>query len=294
MSLDHLNDISTQNYVSFASISILIYDHILTFPAEVSHIWPQPLSSHTVLFFLNRYVGLVSNTGASALIFFSTATTESCKSVSRVHEILVVLSQFIISGILLSRIFALYHISRSIRSWAFSLGVVLVVGISWALVGQKRILIHGAPGCHFSIPQKQRRSHTPLNSAVHLATAWEAQALFDAVVLTLTVMRTVKMRKTINTAIGPKGTGLLDILIRDGTLYFAIMSLAVSQTFWFSTISVTMCSRLVLNLYEAATPDNTISSSSPDPATTCVLTTRIELGISADNHSDEELEGIPS
>ncbi|KAH9974117.1 hypothetical protein BGW80DRAFT_203615 [Lactifluus volemus] len=76
MSLDHLSDISTQTYVQFASISILVYDHILTFSAEVSHIWPQPFSSHTVLFFLNRYVGLVSNTGASVLVFLSTNTTE--------------------------------------------------------------------------------------------------------------------------------------------------------------------------------------------------------------------------
>jgi hypothetical protein len=40
--------------------------------------------------------------------------------------------------------------------------------------------------------------------------------LFDAVVFTLTVMKTVKMRKTLNTTISPKGTGLLDILLRDG------------------------------------------------------------------------------
>jgi hypothetical protein len=48
------------------------------------------------------------------------------------------------------------------------------------------------------------------------AAAWEAQALFDAVVFTLTVMKTVKMRKTLNTTINPKGMGLLDILLRDG------------------------------------------------------------------------------
>ncbi|KAH9974116.1 hypothetical protein BGW80DRAFT_1305317 [Lactifluus volemus] len=107
-------------------------------------------------------------------------------------------------------------------------------------------------------------------------------------------MRTVKMRKTLNTTIGPKGTGLLDILLRDGALYFAVLGLTVLTNIlaiYFlrptlknifihpvNCISVTLCSRLVLNLYEAATPDNSISSSSPDPATTCVLTTRIELG----------------
>ncbi|KAH9974115.1 hypothetical protein BGW80DRAFT_1305313, partial [Lactifluus volemus] len=144
MPLHHLSDMYGHSY-TVVTIAILIYDHILTFSAEVSHIWPQPLSIHTVLFFLNRYVGLVTNTGASALVFFSTNTTV---------EVFVVLSQFIVAGILLSRIFALYYISRIIRIGAFSLGVVLAAVISWALAGQKRNLIHGVPGCLISIPQR--------------------------------------------------------------------------------------------------------------------------------------------
>ncbi len=47
----------------------------------------------------------------------------------------------------------------------------------------------------------------------------------------------------------------------------------------------TLCSRLVLNLYEVATPDGptTDAGSSPDLMTAGILTTRIELGISMDD-----------
>jgi hypothetical protein len=56
-----------------------------------------------------------------------------------------------------------------------------------------------------------------------------------------------------------------------------------------TSISVTLCSRLVLNLYEAATPFTATSSSVPEPMTTCVLTTGIELGASTYDHTDEGL-----
>jgi hypothetical protein len=45
-----------------------------------------------------------------------------------------------------------------------------------------------------------------------LAAAWEASALFDAFIFVLTLMRTLKIRKTRHTA----SVGLLDVLIRDG------------------------------------------------------------------------------
>ena len=54
---------------------------------------------------------------------------------------------------------------------------------------------------------------------------------------------------------------------------------------------MTLCSRLVLNLYEAGTPGTTTSNSA-EPMTTCVLTTRVELDTSTDDRSYEGLSGI--
>jgi len=57
------------------------------------------------------------------------------------------------------------------------------------------------------------------------------------------------------------------------------------------SIASTLCSRLVLNLYDVATPDgSTDSDSSPEPMTAGILTTRIELGIFTDYDDRSEVE----
>lgn len=49
--------------------AILYYDYMLTFPAEVSHIWPQPISWNTFLFYSNRYIAFAAKIISSILIF---------------------------------------------------------------------------------------------------------------------------------------------------------------------------------------------------------------------------------
>ena len=50
-------------------VAILFYDYLLTFSAEVSYIWPQPLSLNTSLFYLNRYISFVGNIATPILLF---------------------------------------------------------------------------------------------------------------------------------------------------------------------------------------------------------------------------------
>jgi hypothetical protein len=54
----------------FVNVAIFFYDYLLTFPAEVSYIWPQPISLNTTLFYLNRFISFVGNI-ATLIIFFS-------------------------------------------------------------------------------------------------------------------------------------------------------------------------------------------------------------------------------
>jgi len=53
------------------------------------------------------------------------------------------------------------------------------------------------------------------------------------------------------------------------------------------SIASTLCSRLVLNLYDAATPDDTSSRSSREPMTTVILTVPIDLDIPMDDDCSE-------
>jgi len=177
----------------------------------------------------------------------------------------------------------------------------LLAGVTcWTLVAGQHSsdarYILGAPGCRYFMSEE---------SAIHLAAAWEASALFDVFIFALTLTKTLKMRRVHNTA--NSSWVLLDLIIRDGALYFFVMALANSATifsFYFSAaptkgtfttpagcIASTLCSRLVLNLYDAAPQDGTTDSdSSFEPKTTCILTTRVELGLSMDYNGRSEVE----
>ena len=51
-----------------------------------------------------------------------------------------------------------------------------------------------------------------------IAVGWEVSALLDTLVFTLTLMRTIKLRKVHGMSISLTGEGLIDILLRDGKL----------------------------------------------------------------------------
>ncbi|KAH9036859.1 hypothetical protein EDB85DRAFT_2204062 [Lactarius pseudohatsudake] len=342
MSLNNFSGTFTHSCAQVFAISVLYYDHVLTFPAEVSHVWSQPISINTLLFLLNRYVAFLGNvavplTGFSGLISLTVrrqsthelhsrlilSLLQSCTSATYVRQGLLVLSQVLVSMTLAIRIIALYHSTRRIILWVVGCGTVLTGVTFWSLVGQHATLVPDAPGCYYLISE---------TTGIHLAFAWEAQAVFDALVFALTVMRTLKMCKLHNMEISLSGMGLLDVLLRDGALYFAVMALANLANiftfyasppfFWFglfpseltpavpvfhgekptptrpalkgflsapaSCVSVTLCSRLVLHLYEVATPASSIAESSPELVSTVNLTSHIELGITTDDRSEVE------
>lgn len=292
MSLSDFGAFFTHSYAQVFAISLLYYDHILTFPAEVSHVWSQRISAITVLFLLNRYVAFFGNMVVPMITFSGLISSTSCTSATYVRQGLLVLSQILVSMTLATRIIALYHSSRHIIALVVGSGTILAGLTCWSLVGQHATFIPGAPGCYFS---------TSESTGVHLALAWETQALFDALVFALTVTRTFKMRTLHNMEIRLSGMGLLDVFLRDGAIYFAVMALANLAnifTFYFampafkgflstpaSCVSVTLCSRLVLHLYEVATP---VSESSLESTSAVNFTTRIELGTSMDDRGDVE------
>jgi len=56
--------------------AILYYDYILTFSAEVLHIWPQPISWNTFLFYSNRYIAFAAKIISSSLLFSNIGHSE--------------------------------------------------------------------------------------------------------------------------------------------------------------------------------------------------------------------------
>ncbi|KIK56467.1 hypothetical protein GYMLUDRAFT_821304 [Collybiopsis luxurians FD-317 M1] len=272
-----------QNYIHLFSTIFLYWDYLLTLSDEFRYFWKRPVGVSTVLFFLNRYLTMLGDIVVT-ISLFSTRLTESrydrcyqiyllrtygfssCPPFPLFHEILLGVAQLIVCILLAIRIYALYHGSKHVLAVVLSaLGIMLTVSIfaiffsrseeSETLVGGLEIM----DGFDF-------KCHTKLSffPSVQEAGAWEALFLYDVMLFGMILYKTYQTHHELR----PLRIPLVDIIIRDGSLYFGVMALANAvniSTFYYplpyargtlstfaSSMSITMMSRLMLNLHKVA------------------------------------------
>lgn len=56
-------------HISDAPTGLSVYDHLLTFSAEVEHVWSRKFGGATLVFYLNRYVPLADRFIVTAIMF---------------------------------------------------------------------------------------------------------------------------------------------------------------------------------------------------------------------------------
>ncbi|KAI0674479.1 hypothetical protein C8Q78DRAFT_1076115 [Trametes maxima] len=293
------------NYLHLLGVVVLYYDFILTFGQEYSRVWKRPRSLSSILFFLNRYIPVLGdiavNTGNFYLMIFlgrgvrysmlpSTllddvlAIPVSCRQYAFFRQLLLIVNQVVVCFILFLRTYALYGRDKRIGVLVIGVGGILL-GIScWSIVGQHQdIELRG--GCHLLAERM---------TAIRLAVSWEALFAFDCMVFTLTVRKTFRERHRISSG----KHDIVSLILRDGALYFAVMAsvnFANTLTFYFlepilrgclstfaSSVSVTMMSRLMLNLYGSAIGHDVFATTVAYPSTsgnstTMLFTSRISM-----------------
>ncbi|KAI6006758.1 hypothetical protein EDC04DRAFT_976030 [Pisolithus marmoratus] len=177
-----------------------------------------------------------------------------CNPLLLYDSVSIIVVQMIGAIVMIMRVYALYEKSRCVLAMlVFLAGAAIIVGI-WA--------ISSLPSS-IPVPTQERQIGCPgqgsLNpdQALYLSVVWGGQLLFDVVVFGLTLWRSVYART-------PGERNISDVLLRDGSLYFAVMSAAnvgnivtllvannnvknVADSFT-SAISAIMISRLMLNL----------------------------------------------
>ncbi|KAJ7866041.1 hypothetical protein B0H14DRAFT_2733439 [Mycena olivaceomarginata] len=239
------------DYGHLIGLTLLYFDHLITLDIEIDLLWRRRKSFSAYWFFINRYFGFFSGIAVAALPF-STLSTKACMRYSVFREIVLLVTQTIAGIIMIIRVYALYGRNRRILWFMFGIGMCVVVVTVYSVTQQhaSRPMVLG--GCHFELTEK---------TAYHLAGSWEGLFLFDTVVFGLTVYNAYRTgRKMI------PSLNLHALVVRDGAVYFGIMALANlaniasyyfsgpilpgSLATFASCISVTMISRLILNLHE--------------------------------------------
>ncbi|KAG2030805.1 hypothetical protein BDR03DRAFT_1003404 [Suillus americanus] len=206
-----------------------------------------------------------------------------------VRELLLFLQQITVSFTLTLRIHALYD-----RNWRL-LGCMVIVGL--ALMGgasassysnnNTTTYIQGSD-CHNAFTAKEAARH---------GLAWVAVFVYDLLIFVLMVFRTCKTRGFLRLSLSNRN--IYGILFQDGAMYFAAMTLINVPnilTYYCGSdvtrgnlatltgcMSVTLVSRLVLNLHKST--DNGIFSTAirNDDPSLDVFTTSVQVVASSHN-----------
>ncbi|KAI0689558.1 hypothetical protein BC835DRAFT_249847 [Cytidiella melzeri] len=182
-------------------------------------------------------------------------------------------TQILVAAMQMLRTYALYARNKRIALLMVSVACVLIGLSAWAVTSQEAA-VSLQQGCHIGSSK---------TSAIHIAVAWEALFVFDAMIFSLTLLKTYKERLKYSLT---KRLDIVSLMVRDGAIYFGVMLIAQAA----SAISVTMMSRLALNLHSTAGADSCINATtlplSGHIVSTLQFTTQISLA--EGNETDEE------
>ncbi|KAJ7677655.1 hypothetical protein B0H17DRAFT_1079001 [Mycena rosella] len=268
-------------YFYFCAIVVLYYDHLLTFPAEVAYIWRRPKSRSAYWFFLNRYLNFFSTVPITVFNFVQ-FDHDSCTKYALSRQVLLVVQVVVVDLILSLRVYAMYGLSRRIL---YILGFATAIGMGitgWAISAQnnaRNLEDYSVRGCFLPL------SHA---SGIYLAAIWEALLAYDLLIFGLILTHSSKL--WLRQRAPGSSTPLIYLMQRDGALYFVAMSLAnlaniisfyIGGPFmkgglstFATSISVTMTSRLMLNLHALA--DRGLYSESPFPRESALTTDTLD------------------
>ncbi|KAG2068123.1 hypothetical protein BDR04DRAFT_1103790 [Suillus decipiens] len=278
-------------YAILAGNSILIYDHIMTLPEEVAFIWHHPKALSAILFLLNRYVALLSNI-CGLVTDFVPVSDESCSKYSLYRELVIFIQATIVCIIMAIRTYALYGCSKRLLTWMVIIMTALVVLVCAGTFGQFSgdVEIVQEVGCNETVSKVV---------AARIGLAWVALCIFDLFVFILTVYRTYKINSLLWLSLITR-KNIIDIIFRDGAMFFGVMTLfnipniltfyigkaglRGSLATFTSCMSVTLISRLMLNLHQAINTGIFSIPAQDDGPSLPILTTRVDVESTVSSH----------
>ncbi|KAG2743158.1 hypothetical protein P692DRAFT_201887723 [Suillus brevipes Sb2] len=259
-------------------IGILIYDHTVTLPEEITFIWCHPKMLSAMFFLLNRYVALIGNIYGLFNDFLPATSYEMAGSQLISAEVSSLLIECLaVRDTCESESFSsFFNKSSFVEERLRVLFILEIIQILWLTSREMIVITHS----------QQRR----------YGLAWVAVFVYELLIFVLTIFRTCKTRGF--RQLFSSNRNIIDIIFQDGAMYFAAMTLINIPnilSYYYITrgnlatftgcMSVTLISRLVLNLHKST--DHGIFSTAirDDGYSLGVFTTRISLQAVTSSHN---------
>lgn len=272
--------------------TILIYDHLATLTEEISSIWCRPKALSAMLFLLNRYVALLGN--VYGLIGDTLpASVESCPTYILSRQVLVYLQGCIVCLILTLRTYALYGRSK----WLLSSLVIIILTF---MVGAAAETFGPYSSTVTNLPEGNCYQTYTAETTIRLAVAWEALSVYEFLIFVLTVSRIFQIRRLLRLSLTSSRRNIVAVMFQDGAMYFGAMTLfnipniltyyrgsgitRGSLSTFTSCMSVTLISRLMLNLHKSIDAGILSTPTWDDDNSLPVLTTRVDVQSTNSSH----------
>ncbi|KAF9058426.1 hypothetical protein BDP27DRAFT_587039 [Rhodocollybia butyracea] len=209
--------------VELVSFAILFYDYLTTLDLEVEYFWNgSSRGLGTILFYINRYLSLLGNIPIIIFFFWPEPLLRSnrCHALEIYQQFFLSLVQLVISILFILRLYAIYAhdkrvltllcilttgmVGNGLLQWYISQNDAAVLDIPQALISQA--------GCLQSYTSAQ---------GLHMVYLWLGVLVVDLIVFSLTLRKTLQLFKDIP-------GGIVTVIMRDGVLYFGIITLTNS------------------------------------------------------------------
>ncbi|KAI0271091.1 hypothetical protein BGY98DRAFT_215276 [Russula aff. rugulosa BPL654] len=201
-------------FCDIPALVIVYYDYFLTLPREIQFLWPPHNKQgwFTLACLFNRYIPMIGVMPV-AISYFIPVNPSVCKGLHVYREWFMVTIQTHAGILCLLRVYALYGRSRRILVLLifFAMGsfVTAVVSLFFdrKAGGETIPVISPFGGC---------AQYTPDIGGRFTAIAWVGAFVGDTAIFFLTLYKSFMIGR---------GVKLLDMIVRDGTMYFSLLSL---------------------------------------------------------------------
>ncbi|KAF8510093.1 hypothetical protein JB92DRAFT_462188 [Gautieria morchelliformis] len=246
------SDLTLTEYSALASLVVLLYDHAITFDAEVMNIWWGPRTLGKLLFLWTRYSGLSSLIIVVTVTFHGSLSNKVCSVFFWWEAVSILIVVVSVDIILLTRVYAVYNRNRQLLYGMAAFRLItavatLVIEVFYIRAGVGLPSVHNLTGCF--VPSLSRNLG-----------ACFVPSLANAVVLCLLMLYKQWDRYRNEIA-----SSQLKLLVQDSIIYFfcilavhltnllvfymAPLGLALVALGWEFAIPCIMGCRLLLNLF---------------------------------------------
>ncbi|THU78710.1 hypothetical protein K435DRAFT_786141 [Dendrothele bispora CBS 962.96] len=233
----------------------LLYDHLLMLGMEIQYIWVKRKRRSAYWFLLLRY--LASTGEIIILVFrFSKAGSESrCLGLQSYINAQTLFVELLVALLMSMRVYAIYECSQRIMWFMIAVAGTMIPVIIWSVVKSSigTVLLQGMI-CGTFFPEQR---------ASYLTITWACAFAYDLMIFSLTAWKTYQSRRSYPGPISVR-IPLLEMMLRDGVVYFGIMTVvhlanlvlcatrSSSMSALVRDISAGMTLRLMLNLHTSA------------------------------------------